>query len=552
MSYLVLARKWRPQTFEDVAGQRHVTRTLQNSIEMGRLSHAMIFSGARGVGKTSVARILAKAINCEAGPAKNPCNRCVQCVEITEGRSVDVQEIDAASNRGIDEIRLLKENSRFHPSFCRCRVYIIDEAHMLTKEAFNALLKTLEEPPDHVYFILATTEPQKIPVTIHSRCQHHVFKRLGAAALAAHVDKIAHAEGLRLDREVIMLLAREAGGSVRDALSLLDQVVAFGASSLEEVCEALGVISSQVMRDMAGAVIKGDVAGMLSILDDVQGYGVDLKRFASDLTLYLRDMLVVKELGPERADGLVVLSREDINELSPLLSDVSPNGLMQMLDAMMKGLDAIGRSSTPRISLEILLMRLIHMRDAVKIDEILRRLNELRSPVGSEAVSPASSSVSNSTSMDSMEIKTGSIASTEGPAPLSGGSWEDFLCFTRKRSQPLASKLVCCKQVNVDENNGIIRLLCVPGMHYDLLSERDNISRLQDLAREFYKRPVSLVVEVLKKEDEASGSMPNGSKKSSARDELLSAPLVKKAIKVFDARIMDVKLFPDKDRDGSF
>ncbi|MGQ9812183.1 MAG: DNA polymerase III subunit gamma/tau [Dissulfurimicrobium sp.] len=547
MSYLVLARKWRPQTFDDVAGQRHVTQTLQNSIEMGRLAHAFIFSGARGVGKTSVARILAKAINCKTGPAKNPCNQCEQCREITEGRAVDVQEIDAASNRGIDEIRLLKENSRFRPSLCRYKVYIIDEAHMLTKEAFNALLKTLEEPPDHVYFILATTEPQKIPITIHSRCQHHAFKRLGTAALAEHLAKIIQAEGFGLNSDITMLLAREAKGSVRDALSLLDQVVAFGAMSLEETCEALGVVSSQIMRDMAAAVINSDIARMLAILDEVQGYGIDLKRFASDLALYFRDMLVLKELGKERASTLMMLAGEDIDELTPSLSQVSLSGLLQMLDALVKGLETIGWSSTPRISLEIVLMRLAHMREVVKIDEIIERLNNFNFHEAVETKSSMDLPEPCEAPVNPRKLHMGfAPVSFYKPAPLSSESWERFLRFVGEKSPPLASKLECCKQVDIDEPNGIIRLSCNPGMHYDLLSEKDNQARLQSLAQEFYRRPVALFIKVLK-EDIVNENTLNKGEKSSERDNLIESPFVQEAMRIFKARVMDVKLFNKKD-----
>ncbi|MGQ9499545.1 MAG: DNA polymerase III subunit gamma/tau [Dissulfurimicrobium sp.] len=547
MSYLVLARKWRPQTFDDVAGQRHVTQTLQNSIEMGRLAHAFIFSGARGVGKTSVARILAKAINCKTGPAKNPCNQCEQCREITEGRAVDVQEIDAASNRGIDEIRLLKENSRFRPSLCRYKVYIIDEAHMLTKEAFNALLKTLEEPPDHVYFILATTEPQKIPITIHSRCQHHAFKRLGTAALAEHLAKIIQAEGFGLNSDITMLLAREAKGSVRDALSLLDQVVAFGAMSLEETCEALGVVSSQIMRDMAAAVINSDIARMLAILDEVQGYGIDLKRFASDLALYFRDMLVLKELGKERASTLMMLAGEDIDELTPSLSQVSLSGLLQMLDALVKGLETIGWSSTPRISLEIVLMRLAHMREVVKIDEIIERLNNFNFHEAVETKSSMDLPEPCEAPVNPRKLHMGfAPVSFYKPAPLSSESWERFLRFVGEKSPPLASKLECCKQVDIDEPNGIIRLSCNPGMQYDLLSEKDNQARLQSLAQEFYRRPVALFIKVLK-EDIVNENTLNKGEKSSERDNLIESPFVQEAMRIFKARVMDVKLFNKKD-----
>ncbi len=269
MSYLVLARKWRPQSFGEVIGQDHVTRTLQNALGANKVAHALLFSGPRGVGKTSVARILAKSLNCESGPAKDPCNSCTICEQITAGSCVDVNEIDGASNRGIDEIRQLREEIRFQPVQCRFRIYIIDEVHMLTNEAFNALLKTLEEPPAHAYFIFATTEPRKIPETIHSRCQHYEFRRLSETDLAAHLDRIVAKEGLGLPTEATQLLARQAQGSVRDSLSLLDQVAAFGAESYEDVCQALGVAGLATIEELADAIFASDVSKALSILNGV-------------------------------------------------------------------------------------------------------------------------------------------------------------------------------------------------------------------------------------------------------------------------------------------
>ena len=289
MSYLVLARKWRPQTFEDVIGQAHVTKTLQNALRNDCLAHALLFSGSRGVGKTSVARILAKAVNCESGPAPDPCNKCGVCREITAGSSIDVQEIDGASNRGIDEIRQLRENIQFLPTRCRHRIYIIDEVHMLTKEAFNALLKTLEEPPSHVYFIFATTEPEKIPATIHSRCQHYEFRRLGTAELADHLGKIVQAEGMGLQQDATLLLAREAEGSVRDSLSLLDQVAAYGATSLKEVCEVLGIVGTQVLKELAVAILESDVAKAIRLIDDVYSFGGNIQKFTTDLVFFFQE-----------------------------------------------------------------------------------------------------------------------------------------------------------------------------------------------------------------------------------------------------------------------
>jgi len=241
MSYLVLARKWRPQLFEEVIGQRHITHTLQNAISQKRVAHAFLFTGARGVGKTSSARILAKALNCERGLRPNPCNECTTCQEITHGISMDVIEIDGASNRGIDEIRELRENVRYTPAKSRYKIYIIDEVHMLTKEAFNALLKTLEEPPPHIIFIFATTEPHKIPATILSRCQRYDFKRIPLREVVGSLKRIVEEERIQISQRGLLSIAQESEGSLRDAESLLDQVIAYAGKEIhdEDIEEAL-------------------------------------------------------------------------------------------------------------------------------------------------------------------------------------------------------------------------------------------------------------------------------------------------------------------------
>jgi len=251
MSYLVLARKWRPQLFEEVIGQRHVTQTLQNAISQQRVAHAFLFTGARGVGKTSSARILAKALNCEKGLRTNPCNECASCQEITHGTSMDVIEIDGASNRGIDEIRELRENVRYTPAKSRYKVYIIDEVHMLTKEAFNALLKTLEEPPPHIVFIFATTEPHKIPATILSRCQRYDFKRIPFREVVESLKWIVEKEGIQISQRGLLSIAQGSEGSLRDAQSLLDQVIAYSGREIrdEDVVEVLGLIDRRVLSD---------------------------------------------------------------------------------------------------------------------------------------------------------------------------------------------------------------------------------------------------------------------------------------------------------------
>jgi len=296
MSYLVLARKSRPQTFDQVVGQRPVVKTLQNSLARNRVAHAILFSGVRGVGKTTLARIMAKAINCESRGDNRPCNDCNPCRDIMTGSSLDLIEIDGASNRGIQEIRELKEKIKFLPTSCKYKIIIIDEVHMLTTEAFNALLKTLEEPPDHVYFMFATTELHKIPITILSRCQQYELKRIAASELYDHFNKLADTEDVEIEAKALSLIVREAEGSVRDGLSLLDQVFSFGEKkiSVQDVTEVLGLVNRDILWQLSEALLTGDRTTALKSLEDIFAFGMDIKRFSADLLECFRTLLLTR------------------------------------------------------------------------------------------------------------------------------------------------------------------------------------------------------------------------------------------------------------------
>ncbi|MCL4514746.1 MAG: DNA polymerase III subunit gamma/tau [Firmicutes bacterium] len=296
MSYLSLYRKWRPQTFEDVAGQKHVTRTLQNALSMNRIAHAYLFCGPRGTGKTTIAKLLAKALNCENGPTPTPCNKCRNCVGVRDGIAMDVFEIDGASNRGIDEIRDLREKVKFAPSEGRYKVYIIDEVHMLTTEAFNALLKTLEEPPAHVIFIFATTEPHKVPATILSRCQRFDFKRISTQEIVDYLAGITAKEGFEVSREALSLIARTAEGGMRDALSILDQSVSFSGQKVakSDVEALLGVVRFELLQEFAEAMVSGNIMEGLLFVDRLLEEGKDLRQFARDMVGHFRNLMLVK------------------------------------------------------------------------------------------------------------------------------------------------------------------------------------------------------------------------------------------------------------------
>jgi len=378
MSYLVLARKWRPQTFEEVVGQQPVVRTLQNAIDRNRIPHAIIFSGVRGVGKTTLARLVAKALNCQEGPTKIPCNKCEHCKEITGGNAIDINEIDGASNRGIQEIRELKENIRFFPTKSRYKIIIIDEVHMLTTEAFNALLKTLEEPPEHVFFMFATTELHKIPITILSRCQRYELQKVSSRELFEFFSKIAREEKVKISDWALDVIVREAGGSVRDGLSLLDQIFSFSGEEItdEDIIQVLGLVDSQVVSSLAEAVLAGNLAHGLKILDDITSYGVDLKRLSNDLLYYFRALLICRiSAEPEK---LLDVPDQEFEKLCKTAAQYTVETLQLNFNLLLKGAEEMQRSSHPRLALEMALIRAAESGNVVPVTQLLERLEGMQ------------------------------------------------------------------------------------------------------------------------------------------------------------------------------
>jgi len=377
MSYLVLARKYRPMRFEEVVGQQHVTATLRNAISSGRLANAYLFAGPRGVGKTSVARILAKALNCDKGPSPTPCNECPSCREIAEGRSLDVLEIDGASNRGIDEVRNLRETLRYAPTPGKYKIYIIDEVHMLTMEAFNALLKTLEEPPKHVLFVFATTEPRRVPPTILSRCQRFDFKRIAARDIVAQLKTICHAEGITIPEEALLLIVQKADGSMRDAESILDQLVAYTGESIttEQVSDLLGIIDQDLFFTCSEIIRNRDSKAALVMADKVFAEGLDFVEFMVGLAEHLRNILIAKTL---QSTETLDISDAFAARYTAEAQGFAAEDLMRLIKIASEAAQNLTRVENPRVQFELALLRMVNLDRAVDLGALLHQLDEIK------------------------------------------------------------------------------------------------------------------------------------------------------------------------------
>jgi DNA polymerase-3 subunit gamma/tau len=383
MSYIVFARKWRPKDFDSVLGQEHVTTTLRNAIANNRVAHAYIFSGPRGVGKTTTARIFAMALNCKENKGKGPCGACDSCREISSGTNLDVIEIDGASNRGIDEVRSLRENIKFAPTRGKYKVYIIDEIHMLTEEAFNALLKTLEEPPAHAIFIFATTRPYKVPSTIISRCQRFDFKRLTVNEIAGKLKEIARSEKIEAEEEAIYTVARAAEGAMRDAESMLDQLVSFCGKKIdnESAASLSGTVGQDILFDFTDKVVNKDTPGVLKLVDAMISGGKDIPQFINSLIVHFRNLLITRTA--DNLEDMIDLPKEMIAKLSEQARPFTNETLLYILTVLMNAQDEVRRAISQRIPLELAAIRLTRRDDIFSLTTILDRIEQMEKKISS-------------------------------------------------------------------------------------------------------------------------------------------------------------------------
>jgi DNA polymerase-3 subunit gamma/tau len=550
VSYQVFARKYRPQTFDDLVGQMHVTRTLKNAVEQNRLAHAYLFVGPRGIGKTSTARILAKALNCVNGPTVTPCGVCDSCKEITAGNSLDVLEIDGASNNGVEQVRELRDNVRYAPSKGHFKIYIIDEVHMLSSAAFNALLKTLEEPPPHVKFIFATTEPQKVLPTILSRCQRFDLHRIPANLIAQHLQFIAGKEKISLDPSAAHAIAKGADGGLRDAESMLDQLVAFCGDRIAEpdVLNVFGFTSEQTVAQFTEKILRGETPEALELLHTEADNGKDMMKLMSDLISYLRDLLVGKVKPEALADDLNPELQKSIEAQAAM---IETDRLLELIDQFAAAEGRMKWAPNKRLHFEVAVIKAIQTLNQVTLNEVIENLAALRD--GKEPAAPAkrNPAAAASTAPTPAERETPRVAEKPAAAESKTASAEpsqtDYKEVWRKTVEKVrATRKLISGWVDVGTALGIEGRFFVVGFPPDHKSAMESLSIPR--TREFLETLVKEIsgqgwkIKLVLKEglSVAAAAEPAAPKKPETQATFKDDPLIREALEIFKGEIKTV------------
>lgn len=531
MAYQVLARKLRPKHFDALVGQDHVSTTLLNSLKNDRVPHALLFTGARGVGKTTAARIFAKSLRCKNAVNFVPCGECQDCLEIAEGRSIDVIEIDGASNNGVENVRELRESVGYMPSHGKYKVYIIDEVHMLSNSAFNALLKTLEEPPGHVVFIFATTEVQKIPVTILSRCQRYDFRRIPIKKIADYIATIVKQEGVEAESQALWLVAREAEGSMRDSLSLLDQVISFCGNKIthESVVEILGLTDRTLLSKTLNVLVERNAQACLDIAEKVFKLGYDPKQFAQDLLEHIRNLMIVKMSGKSRTDFLDLPDLE-IDELIKVSQSLSDEDIHLLFDMTLKGVSDVMRAQDPRVVLEMLLLR---MSQAPRLESIETLLNNSGADVQKKK-------------SEKLNVQTAAPVVTPAPqVVMAPETWPALLDSIKKEKPLLGAKLEYASLEKTDTDRVTVFFRKEQEFFYNQVSQADVVKQLVDMLGKYWGKAYSVDVKLGAKNEGPLSPVETVVKKEendhkTLMEKVENHPMVKQAKSVLKAKVTSV------------